>query len=97
MGDTQRSARLLGMGRQRRRGRFTQHGDSSLALFDPKTFQQIGPTSTLTPSSRGSAPIRLWIMSWVSSIWAGCATPRARVRSERISVFLRSRSATLVA
>jgi hypothetical protein len=28
--------------------RFVQHGDSSLALFDPVTFKQIGPTSTLT-------------------------------------------------
>ena len=35
--------------------RFTQHGDSSLALFDPKTFQQIGPTSTLTLTSNNPA------------------------------------------
>lgn len=35
--------------------RFTQHGDSSLALFDPKTFQQIGPTSTLTLTSNTPA------------------------------------------
>jgi hypothetical protein len=31
--------------------RFTRHGDSSLALFDPVTFKQIGPTSTLTLNS----------------------------------------------
>jgi hypothetical protein len=35
--------------------RFMQHGDSSLALFDPRTFQQIGPTSTLTLTSNNPA------------------------------------------
>ncbi len=28
--------------------RFVQHGESSLALFDPVTFEQLGPTSSLT-------------------------------------------------
>ncbi len=36
---------------------FTQHGDSSLALFDPETFKQLGPTSTLTLNS--NTPARL--------------------------------------
>jgi hypothetical protein len=35
--------------------RFTQHGDSSLALFDAKTFKQVGPTSTLTLTSNTPA------------------------------------------
>ena len=35
--------------------RFTQKGDSSLALFDPQTFKQIGPTSTLTLTSNTPA------------------------------------------
>ena len=35
--------------------RFTQQGDSSLALFDPVTFEQIGPTSTLTLNSNTPA------------------------------------------
>jgi hypothetical protein len=28
--------------------RFVQHGESSLALFDPVSFRQLGPTSSLT-------------------------------------------------
>ena len=40
--------------------RFTQHADSSLALFDPKTFQQIGETSTLTLTS--NTPARMIII-----------------------------------
>ncbi|HEV7404540.1 MAG TPA: hypothetical protein VGO11_16485 [Chthoniobacteraceae bacterium] len=40
--------------------RFAQHGDSSLALFDPKTFQQIGETSTLTLTS--NTPARMLII-----------------------------------
>jgi hypothetical protein len=35
--------------------RFVQHGESSLALFDPATFKQIGPTSTLTLTSDSPA------------------------------------------
>ncbi|MCE9607690.1 MAG: hypothetical protein K8U03_22610 [Planctomycetia bacterium] len=35
--------------------RFTQNGNSSLALFDPKTFEQIGPTSTLKLNSNTPA------------------------------------------
>ena len=35
--------------------RFVQHGESSLALFDPATFEQLGPTSTLTLTSTSPA------------------------------------------